>query len=116
MAQILVEKDGATYAFGSVRGSHYWYVNRPANNRSFPYRVGHIIPTAYFGEMYELAYQSGYTEEDFSQLRTYIPTPGSRSTKLKVSTSKSGRKTTLSSGKSSKPVKSKLTDSVKLFL
>lgn len=112
MSEILVNKDGAVYAFGSTRGSHYWYVRQPANNRSFPYRVGHIIPMAQFSELYELAYRSGYTDKDFDAARTYLPSPMSRSTKLK---STSAKKST-SSSKTPKVVKSKLSDATKLFL
>jgi hypothetical protein len=115
--EISVEKEGTVYAFGSTRGNHYWYVKSPSPDKRSSYMVGHILPYCKFGELYNLAFKSGYTLSDFEALKTTDPTYVSLSRGSTKSVMVSRKSTAVREPKVTTPkvVKSKLQGSMKLF-
>lgn len=115
--EIMVEKDGTTYAYGSSRGNHYWYVKSPSPDKRSSYMVGHILPYCKFGDLYDLAFKSGFTLSDFEALKTTDPTSVSLGRGSTRSVMVSRKSTPVREPKVTTPkvVKSKLQGSMKLF-
>jgi hypothetical protein len=105
---ISVKYESDTYTFASYDGSHYWYLSETPRT-SFSKIIGIIPPTELEGRLYEIALNTGYSEDDFNKIRTKART--------KSLSSNGGEKRSariLSGGKT--PVrKSTLSNSIKLF-